>query len=102
MGCRFGTLSSSTSELLASCFSCLAATVTTSNVTEIALKVFSTSVLPCTERPLNNPDCDFETLVTIPILSGVIGSTLAGIECPQGSYPLTAGFLKLMAAFTKV
>ena len=33
---------------------------------------------------------------------GVVGTALAGIECTQGTYPLTGAFLKLITAFIQV
>lgn len=89
---RLAPLSGSTYELLASCLNCLANSITKSNALEVAGKLFSTSVLPTLERQLS----------TGTVLPGIIGSVLAGIECSQGLYPLTASFVKLTTTFIKV
>lgn len=92
---RFGPLSSSTYELLASCLNCLAGSVNRANASEVAAKLFGSSVLPSMERQLPSGSVDV-------VLPGVIGTVLAGVECPQGTYPLTSAFLKLSAAFIRV
>ena len=90
---RFGPLSTATYELLASSLKCLAAAVTKSNASEVAGKLFSSSVLPSRNLPSGSGN---------EILPGVIGIVLAGVECSQGSYPLTAAFVKLTSAFIQV
>ena len=92
---RFGPLSTTTHELLASSLKCLAAAITKSNASDVAGKLFSSSVLPSIERQLPS-DTGNE------ILPGVIGTVLAGVECSQGSFPLTAAFVKLTSAFIQV
>lgn len=98
---RFGTMSTYTVDLLASCLNCLSAMISPTNVSEVALQLFATSVLPCLERPLA-VDCDAATLMTTPVFPGVIGTALAGNECPHGAYPLTTAFLKLAISFVQV
>lgn len=90
---RFGPPYTATYELLASSLKCLAAAVTKSNASEIAGKLFSSSVLPSRNLPSDSGN---------EILPGVIGIVLAGVECSQGSYPLTAAFVKLTSAFIQV
>lgn len=92
---KFGPLSTATQELVASSLKCLAAAVTESNASEVAGKIFSTSILPSVERHL-------PTGVGNEISPGVIGIVLAGIESSQGSYPLTVAFVKLTSAFIQV
>jgi len=92
---RFGPLSIATHELLANSLKCLAAAVTKSNASDVAGKLFSTSVLPSVDRQL-------PSATGSEILPGVIGTVLAGVECSQGSYPLTAAFVKLTSAFIQV
>lgn len=92
---RFGPLSTATQELLASSLKCLAAALTTSNASEVAGKLFSTSVLPSVERHLPNG-------IGNEISPGVIGIMLAGVESSQGLYPLTIAFVKLTTAFIQV
>jgi len=81
---------------LANSLKCLAAAVTKSNASDVAGKLFSTSVLPSVDRQLPSVVTGSE------ILPGVIGTVLAGVECSQGSYPLTAAFVKLTSAFIQV
>ena len=45
---------------------------------------------------------DVEALMEAAIVPGVVGTALAGKECPQGTYPITVAFLKLVNAFVKV
>ena len=89
---RFAPLSTATYELLATCLKCLASAITNSDASEVAGKLFSTSVLPSMERQMPNGT----------VLPGVIGTVLAGVECSQGSYPLSAAFIKLTTAFIQV
>ena len=94
---RFGPLSTSTYELLASCLNCLAAAaVTKTNAAEVAAKLFASSILPSMERQTANAGG------LNAILPGIVGTVLAGVECPQGSYSLTAAFLRLTSAFVQV
>lgn len=92
---RFGPLYNATYELLASCFSCLASAVTKSNAADVAGKLFSTMVLPSVERL-------FPEIANSPVVPGVVGTVLAGVECSQGFYPMTVAFVKLMDAFVQV
>ena len=92
---------STTSQLLSSCFTCLSTLIRSDNVRELAARIYNTSVLPCLERPLL-ADCDPAVLISTGILPGIVGTALADTERPQGSYPLTAGFLKLMISFVQV
>lgn len=104
---RFGGLSSTTSELLAGCFLCLAASIDRSNAATVASKLLSLSsgVLPSLDRGLLKELKDENYLYYIKearLSPGVVGTALAGIECTQGSYPLAGAFLKLITAFVQV
>lgn len=70
-----------------------------SNAYRVASKLLSfSSILPSLDRAVR---ADVKELDSARLMPGVVGTALAGIECPQGSYPLTAAFLKLMTAFVQ-
>ena len=56
------------------------------------------SILPSLDRPI---PANLEELSQARILPGVVGTALAGIECPAGSYPLTGALLKLITSFIR-
>jgi hypothetical protein len=88
------------SELLAACFSCLAASLNPDNAAQLASQLHSTGVLPVFQRqqPTGSASYDPSTAVS----AGLVGNVLAGVECPQGNYPLTIAWLKLVTAFVQV
>jgi len=88
------------SELLAACFSCLAASLNPDNAAQLATQLHSAGVLPVFQRQQPTGSASYDS--STPVSAGLVGNVLAGVECPQGNYPLTIAWLKLVTAFVQV
>ena len=88
------------SELLAACFNCLAASLNPDNSVQLASQLHSAGVLPIFQRQPAAGIATFDPSTAV--TAGLVGNILAGVECPQGNYPLTTAWLKLITALVQV